>query len=956
MYAILILASAVFFAGGTIFFIRYRGKRRLSSRLLIFSAGILCSILLLQTAIKAAGGERLFPSSLLISAMQAFSMDMDYGILDSPVNLFSSKLSNTLLSVYIVVVFTAAPIAGGAMLYEVLAGVSPAIRMFFRRKTNLFVFSQLNPKSLILAGDIAEKKVGGKRTTIVFTDAAALGEDGADYLTEAKRIGAIVLQDDLTHAGVFRKARSCLFFLIRDAEEDLDDDGNLADLRELLDPDRIRSGKVFWKASSGCRIFLFTNSSETAENVRITKKLFDSVCPDELRGSVTVNVVRDQGQAALMLMKDAPLFLPLGSHSLKHPLRVVLFGNTAFSREMFKTVFWCGQLLDHPLYITVVYAPSGTPRDGVPEFRRMLDRISPEIVESCTWSPRPELLRVRRSGDADSAFAPPYAGLSFLEEDPFRTGTREMLSAQRQYGFGCGESYCLADCDYFFVMGGDSSANASLAASLRRELIRHQLVSGSVREPERRQVIAFSSEDGTLTRQITTLLEGDPDQGVSPAAAFGSTPPEIIGFGTLAERFCWQNISMDGAYLSPLASSEAHGSADINDRSGDIYERWATVGRDIHKRYKMYCAGAVSGRAPENPDLSLREKLHYLGALYGGTPDSRDLTEKLIYLEHRRWNAFIRAQGFSRPFESIDKVLEEIRNCPDAEKDRCRIFAFKDIPNRLHPCLVESAPARLPDLWRERTEQEMREDLDLLDHVSRIRSSFDGRHTDLKKYDAPGPGNLPPLTKEEALALLASCYHTGQLESCAVAPGTYALFETVYLTGRLCAKKRERISQAFRLGDGSRLERELLEKGSLRRREDGRYTVYSREAPEAGQTAEAGDYVKLDTDGCPYPNDRAFFEKNHTQTGPEEYRQTTRPLSYWREPLPHSPELGALLEKGSLRIDESSRDAYFTARSDRWETALTAAKDAVILFEPDGGFHFVAGPEFDKTYDLVYLS
>ena len=80
--------------------------------------------------------------------------------------------------------------------------------------------------------------------------------------------------------------------------------------------------------------------------------------------------------------------------------------------------------------------------------------------------------------------------------------------------------------------------------------------------------------------------------------------------------------------------------------------------------------------------------------------------------------------------------------------------------------------------------------------------------------------------------------------------------------------------KAYRLGDESPVLDDLERRGLLLRRNDGAWEIFSREAVNgSGQLAKTGDYLKLDGDGCPYPNDAAFFAENHRPLGGDEYEQ-----------------------------------------------------------------------------------
>ena len=138
-------------------------------------------------------------------------------------------------------------------------------------------------------------------------------------------------------------------------------------------------------------------------------------------------------------------------------------------------------------------------------------------------------------------------------------------------------------------------------------------------------------------------------------------------------------------------------------------------------------------------------------------------------------------------------------------------------------------------------------------------------------------------------------------------------------------------STAFCLGEGSALEASLLKSGRLRRRPDGRWEVFSQECTgSSGQLARTGDYVKLDSQGFPYPNRRSYFLASHRHHHADQYVQLPHPLTAWQLGEPPGEEMRFLLEHGLLRIDRADPEHYFSCTS--WGTVLTAARDAVVLF------------------------
>ena len=158
--------------------------------------------------------------------------------------------------------------------------------------------------------------------------------------------------------------------------------------------------------------------------------------------------------------------------------------------------------------------------------------------------------------------------------------------------------------------------------------------------------------------------------------------------------------------------------------------------------------------------------------------------------------------------------------------------------------------------------------------------------------------------------------------------------------------------------------RELMENGKICDLGDGRYEIHSQEAINGvagGEIAMAGDWIKIDSKGYPYPNDRAYFEANHRHIEGDNFEQLPKPLLVWNVKLEMCPEVEFLVEKKGLVIDETSSDRRYSAQL--WGTTEVAAEDAMIVFYSisyddagnvtDCDWNFVERSEFDKTYSII---
>ena len=169
---------------------------------------------------------------------------------------------------------------------------------------------------------------------------------------------------------------------------------------------------------------------------------------------------------------------------------------------------------------------------------------------------------------------------------------------------------------------------------------------------------------------------------------------------------------------------------------------------------------------------------------------------------------------------------------------------------------------------------------------------------------------------------------------------------------------------AYRLGDKDKCEtlEKLISEKRIRAVSKNTFEVFSQEAVNGkGEIAHIGDYIKIDTAGFPYPNEKTFFEKNHIKVGNNEYIQIPEPLYAWSAEEPISKEIEFLIEKKGLIIAEDNTDRYFTAPL--WGTLLSAPRDSIIVFYliekdredniMDIDYNFVQREEFEKNYFVL---
>lgn len=186
---------------------------------------------------------------------------------------------------------------------------------------------------------------------------------------------------------------------------------------------------------------------------------------------------------------------------------------------------------------------------------------------------------------------------------------------------------------------------------------------------------------------------------------------------------------------------------------------------------------------------------------------------------------------------------------------------------------------------------------------------------------------------------------------------------------RYVKKKRSRLCRAFCLGEGSPLEKIYIEKGLIIHKGNNAYEIFTKEAKEQGEQAEAGDYVKIGQDEEIYPNQREYFLKNHKKINSDklgelyEQKESVVWVAFWEDfqmPIEKLPEkLRFLIRQKGLKINSENAREYYEAEI--WGTHCYAKKDAAVVIHrmvwdeqgeiADIGFQFIDRDIFEISYE-----
>lgn len=697
-----------------------RRKRAGISAILVFSGFLLLAIGLLRYAVGYFAIASPLPEAIetplpmlnkieqalnsLFIALRTFGLEEEYEpyilsireMLDAVIPAdtdYGAVLRNVVVS-YATILNLAAPIAGGAIILEVMASIFPKVRLrwthgqHWREKC---YFSELSPASLALAKSLNTyyvKTLHKAKPVLIFTDVYVdkAEEKEFELLVEAKQLGAICVRSDLAHVPkpLIGKRN---YFLMEESEF-----GNMQMLTNLTEGRNIR----YIKKS---RIYLFVQTDAYVQLERqIHAKLQENGVKDKkMPLLIPVNAYRN---LVHNLLVDVPLYEPLVSKADPGELTVTILGNGLIGTEAFLSAYWFGQMLVSrktpagalcvsPCKVTVNVVSKDTPE----VFWSKIDYINPEIKATVKVVGEEEekkpCLRYNDAGDE----TPPYCTVNYVQAD-VKNGSFWDPEARN--------TASLLTSDYFVVALGNDGDNISVAQKLRSFIGQKHWKNRS----QAKTVVAYAVFDPQLSEVLND--KNHRQSGNALADVY------MHAFGNLDQVYSSDNVFManslvlaeetNNAYLKQK-SRDAHLQDNLKRRKNEDknYSHWANIARTMHLKYKVFSLGWITTSVFDTPIETHRNNVKNLCAAYrriaslsSTSPLSRedslrrqDMEAKkhcLAWVEHRRWCAFTRTMGY----QTTDTLQENLLS----QK------SYKNMPLKLHPCLVE---ARLPILDKNNT-------------------------------------------------------------------------------------------------------------------------------------------------------------------------------------------------------------------------------------------------------------
>lgn len=511
----------------------------------------------LPVAVALASGVLFYPiymgqelgvlKSLLLSihtVMRLFVLDGDFLIIQE-FNVEPAYLAGA-FSCLAAVLYVLAPMMTFHFILSFFKDLTAFRRLYTGLGGDLYIFSELNEKSLALAASV---KQANRKNRVVFTDVFESEEEEAFECREkAREMRAICFKKDIATihwAPCAGKRRVCLFIIGRDSEENLEQSVALVE--------QYGSRKNF-------NLYLFSDSIES-------ELLFSSVSGEGMHirridpARIRVDhLLYDQGQ---VLYRDA-----VAESSGEKRIRAVILGLGHHGTEMLKALAWMGQMDGYHLEVHAF--------DKNEKALEMFTAQCPELMSPArngTREPGEAHYDIKIHSGVDAAeaeFAELYAGLGVVT--------------------------------YAFVSLGSDEENIRFAVKIRQ----------------------LSAQAGHHPTIHTFVYAPGKKKYLEKVTDYRGHAYDIHFFGDLESVYSLNTVVDSPLYKEALRRHLKWGCE--RDFWAYEYNFHSSVAAAIHLEMRQRAGIPWAGKTMES--LTLEE---------------RDALEDL---EHRRWNAYMRSEGY----------------------------------------------------------------------------------------------------------------------------------------------------------------------------------------------------------------------------------------------------------------------------------------------------------------------
>lgn len=310
----MMLLSIICFASGA----AYTIYRRRSLNPLMF--GTACAVFLIFVSYRLSN-ELIGPSMISASLFNTFRVFL----FNEDLSFVLDGVADTRLHLYISSMYVIAPVMLIGSVIAYILEISSRARLFFMRlrAREIFVFSEINEKSVLLAEDLAQKD---ERACCVFAGKPEIIEGELfDLVERAKRCHAVLQKNSITELRWLKRMHN------KQVSWVLISDDQMLNLQQAI------AVNERYKTTHNGAVYVFSEQPEA-------EMLLDTMEKDKLK----IRRVNDQLAAVFKLFNERPLYLNCEDKKI----HILIAGASEIGLECLRAAAWCGQMDGYSLKIT----------------------------------------------------------------------------------------------------------------------------------------------------------------------------------------------------------------------------------------------------------------------------------------------------------------------------------------------------------------------------------------------------------------------------------------------------------------------------------------------------------------------------------------------------------------------------------------------------------------------------
>lgn len=520
-----------------------------------------------------------------------------------------------------------APIFTLGVVLQYFSNTFERLRLHLKKNQDLYIFSELNARSLEIASDMWNcAKGSGRRLEIVFCCSDKNDSVNTDQEKSARKLNAVLLPEEIVHVRLNSQKRMVNYYMISK-----DDDANVDQTLKMIDD--MAGGSTWYTQQRLCQRNVTIHCYATSAEAEI---LLDAKDKQDLK-VVLVDEVRD---AVYEQLYEYPLYTNRvwNDGTQRNVLTLLILGGGKAGCEFLKAAVWSGQMISYKLNVHLVDLEGA--------------RLKERLEEEC-----PELL----VDEVDYQ-------ISIHEGDIFSSTMQRELDA-------------LGQVDYCVSALGDDETSIRAAVWMRRYFCAKAdcadpFICAYVRSAAKKAAVSELSENTrrktSLSYDIVPFGCGGAYYGNESDAAFIL---EYLGLGVQSHYFRLNRESD--------TESRRYAAQNFYEKQGN---RRSSIANGMHISTKLWEMGYGILRVPETGKEAECYRRCVKPVDFAEILGSLKKTERAAYynLEHERWMAYIRTEGW-RLASNGGRTLAEIRTCYESY---CEAFKNQNYLAKMHPALV----------------------------------------------------------------------------------------------------------------------------------------------------------------------------------------------------------------------------------------------------------------------------